>query len=62
MTDFAANDFAAIAKAMRAEPVEDQVPYCTTCEGCGWECNIGIGGAHLRECSDCHNPKDLPKP
>ncbi len=67
MTNFAADDFAAI-RARMAEINDPKahrpdVPICTTCEGGGWEAyGIGRGDPHFRVCTACGNPEDLPSP
>lgn len=65
MTDFAADDFAAIRARMveiNAEQ-EHEAVVCSACEGGGWEAyGLGHGDPHFRVCTACGNPEGLPSP
>lgn len=63
MSERAADDFSAIASAMKRLRGEYEPKVCSECEGGGWTAyGLGQGDPHFRECESCYNPEGHPCP
>ncbi len=64
MTLRIADDFAAIAAAMRATNTAPEEPVCLACEGGGWQMASyqAAGAPNFELCQECGNPEDFPCP